>query len=97
MMMEPVPSTTPATSPTTAEVRGIPSPDEAPGMAGVPDPERANGSIWCYGKGKSIIIDKIEKNQNLGKSKNKIAQKGNAAKKLVKNWSKTTGRKLGVY
>ena len=57
-------------------------------MAGVPDPERANGIVWCCGKGQSILVDKIEKNPKLGKSKNKIAQKGKPSKKLVKNLSK---------
>ena len=62
-------------------------------MDGVPDPKRAIGKIWCYGKGQSILVDKIEKNLKLGKSKNKISRKGKAAKKLVKNSSKIEGRK----
>ena len=45
----------------------------------------------------SILVDKINKNLKLGKSKNKIARKGKVAKKLVKNSSKTAGKKSGVY
>ena len=66
-------------------------------MDTVPDPERAIGNVQCYGKGQSILVDKIDKNLKLGKSKNKIARKGKADKKLVNNSSKTAGRKLGVY
>ena len=53
-------------------------------MDAVPEPKRAIINAWCYGKGQIILVDKIEKNLKLGKSKNKIAQKGKAAKKLVK-------------
>ena len=41
-------------------------------MAGVPEPKRANASFRCYGKGQIILVNKIEKNPKLGKSKNKI-------------------------
>ena len=54
-------------------------------MDAVPDPERAIGNARCYGKVQSILVDKIEKNPKLGKSKNKIARKGKDAKNLVKN------------
>ena len=62
-------------------------------MAGVPKPERANQSVGCYGKGQSILVDKIEEKQKLGKSKNKIVRKGKATKKLVNKLSKTARRK----
>ena len=62
-------------------------------MDAVPDQESTIGNAWCYGKGQSILIDRIEKNLKLGKSKNKIARKGKAAKKLVKNLSKIVGIK----
>ena len=64
-------------------------------MDAVPDPERAIGNAWCYGKGQSILVDKIKKNRKLGKSKNRISRKVKAAKKLVKNSSKTAKRKSG--
>ena len=53
-------------------------------MDAVPDPKGAIRNIRCYSRGQSILVNKIEKNPKLGKSKNKIAQKGKAAKKLVK-------------
>ena len=62
-------------------------------MDAVPEPERAIGNARCYGKDQSILINKIEENPKLGKSINKIARKGKAAKKLVKNLSETPGRK----
>ena len=62
-------------------------------MDAVPEPNRAIGNAWCYGIGQSILVDKIKKNPKLGKSKNKIARKGKPANKLVKNSSKTEGRK----
>ena len=58
-------------------------------MDGVLDPKRAIGNARCYGKGQSILIEKIGKNPKLGKSKNKMARKGKSVKKLVKNSSKT--------
>ena len=61
-------------------------------MDTVPETERAIGNAWYYGKDQSILVDKIKKTPKLGKSKNKIARKGKAAKKLVKNSSKTAGR-----
>ena len=33
-------------------------------MDEVPEPERASGSVGCYGKGQSILVKKIEKNQS---------------------------------
>ena len=60
-------------------------------MSGVLEPKRANGSFWCYGKGQSILVDKIKKKPMLVKSKNKIAQKEKAANNLMKNSSKTSG------
>ena len=63
-------------------------------MDGVPDPERAIRNVWCYGKGQSILVKKPRKKSKLGKSKNKIAQKGKAANNLVKNSSKTAGKKF---
>ena len=62
-------------------------------MDAVPELERAIRNIRCYGKGQSILLDKVEKNPKLGKSKNKIARKGKAENNLVKNSSKTAGRK----
>ena len=62
-------------------------------MYAVSEPKCAIVNARCYGKGQSTLVNKIEKNSNLGKGKNKIAQKGKAAKKLVKNSSKTAGRK----
>ena len=56
---------------------------------------RAIVNAWCYGKGQSILVKKIEKTLRLGKSKNRRARKGKSAKKLVKNSSKTAGRKIG--
>ena len=64
-------------------------------MDAVPEPERAIRNARCYGKGQSILVNKIEKNPRLGKIKNRISRKGKAAKKLVKNSSKTAGRKSG--
>ena len=58
-------------------------------MDAFPETKHAIGNARCYGKGQSILIDKIEKNLKLVKSKNKIARKGKTAKKLVKNSSKT--------
>ena len=63
----------------------------------VPEPKRAIVNAWCYGKFQSILVEKIEKNPKLGGSKNKIAHKGKAAKKLVKNYSKIAGWKIGGY
>ena len=65
-------------------------------MDGVTEPKLAIRNVWCYGKGQSILVEKIEKIPKLGKSKNKIALKGKAAKKLVKKFSKKPGRKSGV-
>ena len=61
-------------------------------MDAVPEPECAIRKARCYGKDQSILVEKSGKNPKLGKSKNKIARKGKAAKKLVKNSSKTAGR-----
>ena len=67
-------------------------------MAEVPEPERANGSVGCFGKVQSILVNKIGEKPRLGKSKNKLARKGKAAKKLVNNSSKTgVIKKPGVY
>ena len=62
-------------------------------MDAVPDPKRAIGNVWCYGKGQIILVDKIKKNPKLGKIKNKIARKGKAENKFVNKSSKTAGRK----
>ena len=62
-------------------------------MDAVPEPKHAIVNALCYGKGQGILVEKIEKNLKLGKIKNIIARKGKAAKKLVKNSSKTSGRK----
>ena len=62
-------------------------------MYGFPEPKGNIGNVLCYGKGQSILVYKIDTNPKLGKSKNKIARKGKAAKKLVKNSSKSAGRK----
>ena len=62
-------------------------------MVGVPETECANGSVGFYGKGQSILVKKIKKKTEVGEKKNRIALKGKAAKKLVKNSSKTAGRK----
>ena len=62
-------------------------------MNGVPEPEHVNGNAWCYGKGQSVLVNKVEKNPKLGKSKNRIARKVKAAKNIVKNLSKTAGIK----
>ena len=51
-------------------------------MTGVPDPNRANGSVGCYGKGQSILVNNIGKKPKLGEIKNKVAWKGKAAKKM---------------
>ena len=61
-------------------------------MDRVYEPDHTNGSAWYYGKGKNILVDNIKKNPKLGKSKNIIARKGKAAKKLMKNSSKTAVR-----
>ena len=63
-------------------------------MNGVPDPECAIVNVCCYGKGQSIIIDKIGKNLQLVKSKDKIAGKEKDSKKLVNNLSKTAEIKI---
>ena len=60
-------------------------------MDGFIEPKGVIGNIWCYGEGQSILVDKIEKNTKLGKSKNKIARKGKSETKLVKSLSKTAG------
>ena len=62
-------------------------------MDAVPDPESATKNAWCYGKGQSFLVEKIDKNPKLGKTKNKIARKGKASKKIVKNSLETAGRK----
>ena len=62
-------------------------------MDAVPEPERAIGNAQFNGKGHSILVYKIKENLRLGRSKNKIARKGKAAKKIVKNSSKTAGGK----
>ena len=62
-------------------------------MDAVSDPDGAIGNARCYGKGQSILVNKIKENPKLGKSKNQIARKGKAAKKIIKNPSKTAGRK----
>ena len=59
-------------------------------MAEFTEPKRANRSVECYGKDQSILVKKSRKTK-LGKSKNIIARKGKAEKKVVKNSSKTTG------
>ena len=64
-------------------------------MAGVPEPERANGRFWCFGKGQSILVNKFEKNLKQVESNNKIAQKGKAENNLVKNSSKQQEEKSG--
>ena len=63
----------------------------------VHEPKRAIGNARCYGKGQGILVDKIEKNPKLGKSKSKIARKKKAAKKLLKNSSKKREKEAGVY
>ena len=62
-------------------------------MDAVPEPERAIGNAQFNGKGHSILVYKIKENLRLGRSKNKIARKGKAGKKLVKYSSKTAGNK----
>ena len=62
-------------------------------MDAVPEPNRAIENVRCYDKGQSILVEKIDKNPKLGKSKNQIARKGKAAKNIIKNPSKTAGRK----
>ena len=52
-------------------------------MAKVPDPRRNNRSVGCYGKGQSILVEKLRKTEV-----NEISRKGKYAKKLVKNSSK---------
>ena len=64
-------------------------------MDAVPDPKRAIGTFGAMAKVKASSLKKLGKNPKLGKSKNKIARKGKAAKKLVNNSSKTAGRKIG--
>ena len=93
MMMKPVSRTTPATVTARAEVTGIPAPEESP---------RNGCGSWaqdCYRK-RLVLWQRLKhprwqnwENPKLGKSKRKIAQKGKAAKNLVKNSSKTAGRK----
>ena len=49
-------------------------------------------------KAKASLSTKSRKKPKLGKSKNKIARKGKTTKKILKNSSKTAGRKKGwVY
>ena len=36
-------------------------------MAGVPNPKHANGSVGCYGKYQSVLVDKIGKNTEVEK------------------------------
>ena len=62
-------------------------------MDTVPEPRRATINARCYVKGQNILVDKTEKITKLGKSKNKIARKGNSAKKFIKNSSKKSRRK----
>ena len=33
-------------------------------MTGVPETERANGSVGCYDKGQSVLVTKIEKKRS---------------------------------
>ena len=53
-------------------------------MAEVPETERANGGVGCYGKGQSILVENTKKSE-VGEIRNEIAQNGKAAKNLVKN------------
>ena len=62
-------------------------------MADSPEPDRANRRIGCYGKRQSILFEKMGEKPIFGKSKDIIAREGKAAKKLVKNLSKTEIRK----
>ena len=63
-------------------------------MAKVTYNKYANGSVWRYGKGQSILVDSFEKKTKLGKSKSIIAHKVKAAWKLVKSSSKIAGIKI---
>ena len=62
-------------------------------MDAVPEPKHAIGNTRCYGKDQSILVEEIKEKPKLGKSKDKIVWKGKASQKLVKNLSKTAGRK----
>ena len=101
MMTKPVPRTTPATSTAKALVvvtaaaplTGIPTPEETP---------RNECGSWARARYRKRLVlwqrPKHPRRQNwektkLVKSKNKIARKGKSAKNLVKNSSKTAGRK----
>ena len=65
-------------------------------MDKVPDPEPAIRNFQCNDKGENILVYKIEKKNQVGKTQNELARKGKAAKKLVKNSSKSERRKNGV-
>ena len=96
MMTRTVPNTTPAkataTAPDASEVK-VPGPEE--------DPRNGCGS-WSRARYRKRLViwqspkhprQQNRENPKLGKSQNKIAGKGKAANKLVKNSSKTAGRK----
>ena len=95
MTTEPVPSTKPATAMATEEVTVTPAPEEA---------LRNGCGSWSRARYRKRLViwqrpkhhcRQNRKKPEVRKSKNKIARKGKAAKNLVKNFSKTAGRKSG--
>ena len=59
-------------------------------------PSALSEMVGAMAKAKASSSKKSRKNPKLGKSKNIIARKGKAEKKIIKNSSKTEGRKSGV-
>ena len=65
-------------------------------MAGVYENERANGSVWCYGKGQSILVEKIEKNPKLGKVRTEYHRRERRQRSSCTTHQKQQEEKCGV-
>ena len=93
---EPVPRASTATATAIAEVTGIPAPEEGPwnGFGFLTQGrEQERWALWQRLKYPRQQLR--EKNSKLRKSRDKIAQNGKSAQKLMKNLPKNAGQKSG--